>query len=137
MKTSYGAVMSFLHHGKFKNLVLSGTALLSFVAGSLCTERLTHLSEVKANGNRVFELMIYHVVPGQAKTLESIFRDVSKLQAKHDLNVVGYWVPSEDSAWKNTSVYLLAHSSREGAEANWHALHADPAFCLIGNLQRP
>ncbi|PYV55092.1 MAG: NIPSNAP family protein, partial [Acidobacteria bacterium] len=59
---------------------------------------------------------------------ESIFRDVSKLQDKHNLNVLGYWVPENDSAWANTFVYLVAHPSREEAKKNWAALHADPAF---------
>jgi hypothetical protein len=137
MKTSCGAAVSFLHHGRFERWILSGTVLLSFVAGSLCAERMTHLSQVKADNNHVFELMVYHAVPGQAQTLESIFRDVSKLQAKHNLNVVGYWVPSEDSAWKDTFVYLVAHSSRDQAEANWRALHADPAFLPYRNSAAP
>ena len=66
-----------------------GTALLSFAAGSLLTARLMHLNQVRADSNRVFQLMVYHTLPGKVPALESIFRDVSKLQAKHDLNVVG------------------------------------------------
>lgn len=61
--------------------------------------------------------------------LESVFRDVSVLQAKHGLKVVGYWVPSgNEPAWDNTFAYLIEHPSRKAAEANWSALHADPAF---------
>lgn len=117
-----------LNRWKFKGWIISATALLSFAAGSLLTSRLTHLNQVRADGNRVFELMVYHTVPGKVPALESIFRDVSKLQAKHDLNVVGYWVPSDDPAWVNTFIYLVAHSSQEEAKKNWHALHSDPAF---------
>ncbi len=73
--------------------------------------------------------MIYHALPGKAPALESIFHDVSKLQSQHGLNAVGYWVPqTDDPAWKDTFVYLLVHSDRQSAEANWNALHADPAF---------
>jgi hypothetical protein len=73
--------------------------------------------------------MIYHTLPGKVPALESIFRDVSKLQAKHGLNAVGYWVPeNNDPAWENTFVYVLDHPSREAADANWNALHTDPAF---------
>jgi hypothetical protein len=72
--------------------------------------------------------MIYHALPGKGPELESIFRDVSKLQAKHDLNVVGYWVPNDDLAWKDTFIYLVAHPSLDEAQKNWHALHADPIF---------
>jgi NIPSNAP len=88
-----------------------------------------HVQEVKADSDRVFELMVYHTEAGKVPALESIFKDVSKLQAKHGLNVVGYWVPKDDSsAWKDTFVYLVAHSSQDDAKKNWDALHADPLF---------
>jgi hypothetical protein len=72
--------------------------------------------------------MVYHTLPGKVPALESIFRDVSKLQTQHDLNVVGYWVPDGDTAWANTFIYLVAHTSQAEAKKNWDALHADPAF---------
>jgi NIPSNAP protein len=128
MKTDHESAPAALHRGKFKGWILSGTAVLSFAAGSLLTARLMHLNQVRADSNRVFELMVYHTVPGKVPALESIFRDVSKLQAKHDLNVIGYWVPNDDPAWANTFIYLVAHPSQEEAKKNWHALHADPAF---------
>jgi NIPSNAP len=113
---------------KFKGWMVSSIALLSFAAGSLLTARLTHLNHVRADGNRVFELMIYHTLPGKVPDLESIFRDVAKLQAKHGLDIVGYWVPNDDAAWTNTFIYLVAHPSQEEAKKNWDALHSDPAF---------
>ena len=111
-----------------KGWIVCGTALLSFAAGALLTARLTHVKQVRADNNRVFELMVYHTVPGKVPELESIFRDVAKLQAKYDLNVIGYWVPNEDPAWANTFMYVVAHPSREAAQKNWAAMHADPAF---------
>jgi hypothetical protein len=114
--------------GKFQGWIACGAALISFAAGSLLTARLMHANQVRADSNRVFELMIYHTVPGKVPALEAIFRDVSKLQAQHDLHVVGYWVPNDDPAWANTFIYLLAHPSQEEAKKNWHALHADPEF---------
>ena len=108
--------------------ILFGSALVSFISGVLFTARPAHGRGVSAEGSRVFELMIYHTMPGKAPALESIFRDVAKLQTKYNLNVVGYWVPNEDPAWKDTFVYLVVHPSREAAEANWRALHADPQF---------
>ncbi|HWW18977.1 MAG TPA: NIPSNAP family protein [Candidatus Saccharimonadales bacterium] len=113
---------------KFKGRVVFVTALLSFAVGSLLTADLTRLHRVSADSERVFELMIYHTMPGKVPAVESIFRDVSKLQAKHGMNVVGYWVPNDDPAWANTFIYLVAHPSREEAKKNWAALHADPAF---------
>jgi len=103
-------------------------ALLSFAAGSLITAHWMHVIAVRADSNRVFELRIYHAVPGKLPALESRFRDTtSKLLAKHDLNVVGYWVPEGTPAWDNTFIYLVAHSSREEAKKNWDAMRADPA----------
>jgi hypothetical protein len=119
---------------KFKGWNLCGTALVSFAAGSLATAHLTHLREVKADSNRVFQLEIYHAVPGKVPALEERFRSASKLQAKHDLNVVGYWVPinsaptETDPVFANTFVYLVAHASQEDAKKNWDGFHADPAF---------
>jgi hypothetical protein len=104
-------------------------ALVSFVAGVLFHARVMRPETVEAASGHVFELMIYHTLPGKAAALESIFRDVSKLQDKHGLHVVGYWAPDgSDPAWKNTFVYLVEHPNRSAAEANWNALHADPAF---------
>ena len=102
-------------------------ALLSFMAGSLITVRLAHIDHVKADSNRVFELRVYHAVPGKLPALESRFRGIySKALAKHHLQVVGYWVPEGAANWDNTFVYLVAHSSREEAKKNWEAMLADP-----------
>ena len=103
--------------------------LISFAAGSLLTARMAHVSRVRADGDRVFELRIYHALPGKVPALESRFRDTtSKLLAKHDLNVVGYWVPEDPAAWDNTFIFMLAHASRAEAKKNWEAFTADPGF---------
>ena len=84
---------------------------------------------MQADSNRVFELRIYHAVPGKLPALESRFRDTtSKLLAKHDLKVVGYWIPEGVPAWDNTFVDLLAYPSREEATKSWTAFVADPEF---------
>ena len=117
---------------KFKNWKSKGwsvcvVALVSFTAGSLVAARLAHVDHVRADSNRVFELRVYHTVPGKLPELESRFRDIySKRLAKHDLQVVGYWVPEGAADWDNTFVYLVAHSSREDAKKNWNAMLADP-----------
>ncbi len=114
---------------RFKGWKLFPTAIASFACGSLITALLTRAPQVNADSNRAFELMVYHAEPGKVRALESVFKDVSKLQAKHGLKVIGYWVPDGDSpAWKDTFVNLIAHSSQEDATKNWSALHADPAF---------
>jgi hypothetical protein len=124
-------------NGASKRLTLCGMILLSFVTGSVTTAGLIHANQVKAASDRVFELMIYHTIPGKVPELEAIFREVSKLQDKHDMKVVGYWVPNEDPAWKNTFIYVIAHPSREVAEKNWMALHADPSFPAYRKAAEP
>jgi hypothetical protein len=79
---------------KLKRWTVCVIALVSFGAGSLITARLAHINQVRADSNRVFEMHVYHTVPGKVPALESQFRDrQSKLLAKHDLKIVGYWVP--------------------------------------------
>lgn len=99
--------------------------ILAFMAGSMTGTRMIRASEAKAAG-QIYELMIYHTIPGKAAALESLFRDSSKLQAKY-LHVLGYWMPTENP-WKDTFIYLVVHPSREAAERNWHAFHSNPAF---------
>jgi hypothetical protein len=128
MKANDEPALAVLTARTFRGWTVCGVALIFFAAGSLLTARLTRVNQVKADNNQDFELLIYHTLPGKVPALESIFRDVSKLQAKHHLNVVGYWVPNEDPAWANTFISLVASPSREETKKNWEALHADPAF---------
>jgi hypothetical protein len=129
MKTNHSSLAVILNRWKFKNWTVCGISLLSFAAGSLVTARLAQVSQVRADSNRVFELRVYHAVPGKLPALESQFRDTtSKLLAKHDLKIVGYWVPEGTPAWDNTFISLVAHSSREEAKKNWDAMRADPDF---------
>ncbi len=112
-------------------------ALLSFAAGSLFTARLMHIHQVRADSNRVFELRIYHTVPGKTAALQAEFRDkVTKMFARHDLKAVGYWAPVDAPASDNTFIYILAHPSRDEAKAHWAAFQADPEFkAMIGAQQ--
>jgi hypothetical protein len=111
--------------------------LASFAAGSLITGYLAHMNQVRADSNRVFELRVYHAVPGKLPALESRFRDTaSQLLAKHGLNAVGYWVPDDAPASADTFIYLLAHHSREEAKKNWEAMRADPAFLEIAKSEQ-
>ena len=128
MKTRFW-VESALWRRAIRTATLICIALISFSAGALFHARMAHPAVVKADSHHVFELMIYHTLPRKAPALESVFREASKLQRRHGLNVVGYWVPTgNDHMWDNTFVYLVVHTSRESAEANWNALHTDPAF---------
>jgi hypothetical protein len=127
--TELRRIPATLNRWKFKGWPVCGIALVAFAAGSLMTARSMHANQVRADSNRVFELRVYHVVPGKIPSLEARFRDTtSKLLAKHDLKVVGYWVADDASVFNNTFIFLLAHASREEAKKNWDAMRADPEF---------
>jgi len=128
MTNSHREALLLLTRWRKSAWTILGIALISFSAGTLISSRLTHLQEVKAERKRVFELDIYHAVPGKVPALAERFRSASKLQAQHGLNVVGYWIPQDGPAFSDTFVYLIAHDSQEDAEKKWHAFHADPAF---------
>ena len=114
---------------KSKGLKLCAIALFSLAAGSLIVARVVHIDQAGAESDRVFEMHVYHTLPGKVPALESQFRDTtSKLLAKHGLKIVGYWVPEETPAWDNTFIFIVAHSSREEAKKNWDAMRADPDF---------
>jgi hypothetical protein len=113
----------------FNRWTVSAIAVSCFVAGALLTARLTRMEQARADSNRVFELRIYHTVPGKATALQSEFREkVTKWFAKHDLQAVGYWAPVDAPASDNTFVYILAHPSRDEAKKHLAAFQADPAF---------
>jgi hypothetical protein len=128
MKMYRNWALDSMKRWRVKGWRTSRTALIAFAAGSLITGYFSHALHVRAESNHVYELNIYHAVPGKVPKLEARFEDASKLLAAHHLNVLGYWVPNDDPAFANTFVYLLVHPSREEAEKNWDAFHADPAF---------
>ena len=112
---------------KFKERIVRGSVVVSFVAGSLLTACLMHAQQARADRDHVFELLVYHTLPGKEPALESVFRDFAPLQARY-VKVVGYWVPNDDPAWANTFIYVVAHPVWKKRKKNWGALHADPAF---------
>ncbi len=108
---------------------VSAIGALCFASGALFTSRVTRMQQVHADSNRVFELRIYHTVPGKTAALQSEFREqVTKLFAKHDMKAVGYWAPVDAPASNDTFIYILAHPSRDAAKAHWDAFRMDPAF---------
>ena len=116
-----------LNFWKSKFWTACGVGLIAFAAGSSITGRLLHVNDVRADGNRVFELRVYHALPGKLPALESRFRDkTSRILARHNLQVVGYWV-TEDAS-DNSFIWIVADSSREEAKKNWAAMMADPEF---------
>jgi len=75
----------------------------------------------------VYELRTYTAEPGKLEALKARFRDHTiAIFKKHHMESVGYWVPSDGDASKNTLIYILKHPSRAEAEKNWDAFRTDP-----------
>ena len=86
------------------------------------------IQPVAATVPRVFELRTYTATPGKLDNLLARFRDHTvKLFAKHGMTSFGYWTPTEkkDGAGEKL-IYLLAHASKDAADASFKAFRADP-----------
>jgi len=77
----------------------------------------------------VYELRIYTTNEGKLDALNSRFRDHTvRLFAKHGMESVAYWVPTDEPQSKNTLIYVLRHESREAAAESWKAFLSDPEW---------
>jgi len=84
---------------------------------------------VRADANRVFELRTYHCVEGRLPNLQARFRDHTvKLFEKHGMTNIGYWVPMDEPASKDTLTYILAFPDREAAKKSWDDFRDDPQW---------
>jgi hypothetical protein len=98
---------------------------LSFAAGSLLTRQFS----VHAQDSQVFELRVYHTLPGRLQALESRFRDHTvTIFNRHHITSIGYWVPQDSPQKESTLIYIVAHPSRDAAKKNWAEFVADPEW---------
>jgi hypothetical protein len=85
--------------------------------------------ETGPGADTVYELRVYHVVPGKLDALLARFRDHTvALFARHGIKSVAYWTPVDEPQKSNTLIYILQHPSRSVAEANWKAFQDDPEW---------
>jgi hypothetical protein len=83
----------------------------------------------EAGMETVYELRIYHVVPGKLDALLARFRDhTDKLFARHGMKSVAYWTPADEPQKGVTLIYILQHPSRTAATENWKAFQDDPEW---------
>ena len=81
---------------------------------------------------KVYELRIYHAVPGKLESLVARFRDYTdKLFAKHGMKSLAYWTALDEPVKSSTFFYILEHPSREAASANWKAFQDDPEWKTV------
>ena len=76
---------------------------------------------------RVFELRTYTAAEGRLDDLNARFRDhTCPIFARHGMEMIGFWTPTDGDQADNTHVYLLAFPSRDAATASWKAFFDDP-----------
>jgi hypothetical protein len=127
---------------KSKRRIIGGIALAIVASGASFAIPMMHMNRAWAEsmasgGDRVFELRVYHVLPGRMPALEARFRDTtSKLLAKHGLKVLGFWIAQDAVAADDRFIFLVAHHNRSEAKKNWDAMRADPAFQGIVRLEQ-
>ena len=44
------------------------------------------------------------------------------------MELIGFWVPTDEERSKDTLIYILAYPSREAREASWKAFLDDPEW---------
>jgi hypothetical protein len=88
--------------------------------------------DAMTGSGKVYELRIYHVVPGKLESLVARFRDhTDKLFAKHGMKSVAYWTALDEPVKSSTFFYILEHPSREAAAANWKAFQDDEEWKAV------
>jgi hypothetical protein len=104
-----------------------------FAAGFAAGQWLDSSGEAQAQGRgKVFELRTYTSPEGRLNDLVARFRnDTLRIFAKHGMENVGYWLPTDAPASSNTLIYILAHDSRDAATKSWAAFREDPEWKAV------
>jgi hypothetical protein len=113
----------------FQAVSMLATAVLSFTAGALAISPFVRDQGGHAADDRVFELRVYHTLPGRLPQLQANFRDHNlAFLKKHGITSIGYWTPRDAPAAENTLIFVVAHESREAAARHWTELRDDPEW---------
>lgn len=79
---------------------------------------------------KLYEIRIYYPTPGKYAEIVDRFRQyTTKLFAKHGMENIGYWTPTDASQQK--LIYILAYPDREAREASWQAFSNDPEWKAV------
>jgi hypothetical protein len=116
-------------HFKLTWLRATALAALAFAGGCWLTAHFMTPSTVQADSSRVYELRIYHTLPGRLPALVKRFKDdTRRIFDQHGITSVGYWVPQDSPAKDNTLIYIVSHPSREMATKDWKEFGGDPEW---------
>jgi len=113
----------------FQAVSMLATAVLSFTAGALAISPFVRGPGGLTADDRVFELRVYHTLPGRLPQLQANFRDHNlSFLKKHDITSIGYWTLQDAPAAENTLIFVVAHENREAAARHWKELRDDPEW---------
>ena len=108
-----------------------GRELLKAAGGKSSAEKKRG-GEAMPESTTVYELRIYHAVPGKLDALLARFRDhTDGLFAKHGMKSLAYWTALDEPAKSGMLVYILVHPSREAAAVNWKAFEGDAEWKAV------
>ncbi|MFC5448974.1 NIPSNAP family protein [Paenibacillus aestuarii] len=75
----------------------------------------------------LYELRIYHAIPGRMQELLDRFRDHTlKLFEKHHMPVTNFWIDTDES--KHQFYYVFEHQDLASREKNFQAFLDDPEW---------
>lgn len=101
----------------------SWTTALGLAAAGLIT------AGAKADEPPVYELRTYTTAPGKLPVLVGRFGESNRsLFAKHGIELVGAWTPTEPGDAGERLIYLVRFPSRQAAADAWAAFGADPVW---------
>ncbi len=108
------------------------TAAILFINSSAVADSETE--NVVADHHKVYELRTYTTHDGKLDDLHTRFADhTMTLFEKHGMENIGYWTPMDQ---ENTLIYIIAHESRDAAEASWEAFRNDPEWQEVYQASR-
>jgi hypothetical protein len=112
-----------------RRTLLQALSTAAFLPASVWAAAQQDNASSSQTSSAVYELRIYHALPGKLGDLLARFRNhTTKLFERHGIKNVAYWTPLEEPEKSNTLIYILQHPSREAATANWKSFQDDPEW---------
>jgi NIPSNAP protein len=77
----------------------------------------------------IYQLRTYWAAPGKREALHERFRSLTlRIFARHDMRMIGFWVPDPLTEESGDLIYLLSFLSHSAMDAAWAAMRADPEW---------
>ncbi|WP_199336854.1 NIPSNAP family protein [Oscillatoria sp. FACHB-1407] len=90
------------------------------------------VDRVRGIKGMIYELRIYHAMPGRLPALISRFQNHTlKIWEKHGIRQAGFWTTLIGESESNQLTYLLAWNNLAEREERWNAFLADPEWIAI------